>query len=343
MPEVHLPERIRVSTGSAIVLGLLLGRLDAEPTTVYLLTYRDGKCSANCGFCPQARMSKGRADMLSRVTWPPFPTRQMLSRIERIAETDAIKRVCIQALNYPTVFDDILSLVGEITSRVKTPISVSSQPLNEDQMETLAEAGVNRISIALDAATEEIFDKIKGRLAGGPYVWERQREALKEAVKTLGEDSVTTHLIVGLGETEEEMIQTIQWCVDLGVYPGLFAFTPIPGTLLENSPQPSLSHYRRVQIAHYVITRAKARRENMTFGGDGCLVNFGVSEEQLREIIENGEPFVTSGCPGCNRPYYNEKPSGPIYNYPRQPLPEEIAEIERQIAILRPKLFRPSY
>jgi biotin synthase-related radical SAM superfamily protein len=342
MDKRRLPERIRVSTGSAIVLGLLRGRLDAKPTTIYLLTYRDEKCSANCGFCPQARKSKGRADMLSRVTWPHFPIRQVLSRIERIAKTDEIKRVCVQALNYSTVFDDILSLVGEIKPRVKVPISVSCQPLNLDKMKTLAEAGVDRISIALDAATEEIFDKIKGKLVGGPYVWEKQREALREAVKIFGEDSVTTHLIVGLGETEEEMVQMIQWCANSGVYPGLFAFTPIPETLLENSPQPSLSHYRRVQIAHYLITHGKTRCENMTFDDDGCLIDFGVSGEQLREVIDTGEPFVTSGCPGCNRPYYNEKPSGPIYNYPRQPLPEEIAEIERQIGILCPKPFRPS-
>ncbi|MDH5624127.1 MAG: radical SAM protein, partial [Candidatus Bathyarchaeota archaeon] len=212
-----------------------------------------------------------------------------------------------------------------------------------EKMKTLAEAGVDRISIALDAATEEIFDKIKGRLVGGPYVWKRQREALRETMKIFGEGSVTTHLIVGLGETEEEMVQMIQWCVDLGVYPGLFAFTPIPGTLLENSPQPSLSHYRRVQIAYYLITHGKTTCKNMPFDDDGCLINFGVSGEQLREVIETGEPFVTSGCPGCNRPYYNEKPSGPIYNYPRQPLHEEIAEIERQIGILCPKPFRPSY
>jgi biotin synthase-related radical SAM superfamily protein len=342
MIKACLPERIRVSTGSAIVLRLLRGRLDAKPTTIYLLTYRDEKCSANCGFCPQAKTSKGRADMLSRVTWPPFPTKRVLSRIERITKADAVKRVCIQALNYPTVFDDILSLVGEIKSRAKVPISVSCQPLDREKMKMLAEGGVDRISIALDAATEEIFDKIKGRIAGGPYAWEKQREALREAVKIFGEGSVTTHLIVGLGETEEEMVQMIQWCVDLGVYPGLFAFTPIPGTLLENSPQPSLSHYRRVQIAHYLITHGKTQYENMIFDDDGCLIDFGVSGEQLREVVEMGEPFVTSGCPGCNRPYYNEKPSGPLYNYPRQLLPEEIAEIERQIGILCPKPFRPS-
>jgi len=328
------PEKVRVSTGSAIVLGLLRGRLDAKPTTIYLLTYQDGKCSANCGFCPQAKMSKGRADMLSRVIWPPFPTQEAVSRIEIAAESGSMKRVCIQALNYPTVFEDILGLAREIRSRVKAPLSVSCQPLDREEMRMLAEAGAERVSIALDAATEEIFNRVKGRLVGGPYLWEKQRQALGEAVRIFGNGCVSTHLIVGLGETEKEMTQTIQWCVDLGVYPGLFAFTPIPGTSLENHRQPSLSQYRRIQVAHYLITNAKTRFGKMVFDGCGCVVDFGISRDFVLKVIKTGYPFITSGCPGCNRPYYNESPRGPLYNYPRQPLPEEIAEIERQIGIL---------
>ncbi|MFH7835983.1 MAG: radical SAM protein, partial [Candidatus Aenigmatarchaeota archaeon] len=61
---------IRVSLGSAIVLGLIKGKIDVNPTTAYLLTYRNGKCIANCSFCPQAKSSKSRADMLSRIVWP---------------------------------------------------------------------------------------------------------------------------------------------------------------------------------------------------------------------------------------------------------------------------------
>ena len=328
------PEKVRASTGSAIVLGLLRGRLDAKPTTVYLLTYHDGKCSANCGFCPQAKMSKGRADMLSRVIWPPFPIQEAISRMEVAAESGLIKRVCIQALNSPTVLEDILSLTREIRSRVMAPLSVSCQPLDRKKMRMLAEAGAERVSIALDAATEEIFSRVKGRLVNGPYLWEKQRLALGEAVRIFGNGYVTTHLIVGLGETEKEMTQTIQWCVDLGVYPGLFAFTPIPGTSLENRRQPSLSQYRRIQVAHYLITNAKTRSGKMIFDKRGCLVDFGVSRVLVLKVIRTGYPFITSGCPGCNRPYYNESPRGPLYNYPRQPLPEEIAEIERQIGIL---------
>jgi biotin synthase len=329
MTSTSIPERIRVSTGSAIILGLLKGKLDAKPTTIYLLTCRKQKCSANCGFCPQARESKGRADMLSRVTWPIFPIKQVVDGIERIVIDGAIRRVCIQSLNYPEVFDEVLFLVREIKSRVTVPISVSCQPLNPEKMRCLAEAGVNRISIALDAATEKIFDRVKGRKIGGPYRWERQRQALNEAVKVFGEGSVSTHLIVGLEETEKEICQTIQWCVDSGIYPGLFAFTPIPGTALENNPQPSLNHYRRVQLAHYLLTHRKTRFKNMAFDTNSCLTNFGVSKERLLEVIDTGEPFLTSGCPGCNRPYYNERPGGPLYNYPRQLRPEEIEEAKR--------------
>ena len=103
MRERELPEKIRASFGSAVVLGLTKAKLDAKPTTVYLLTFQPGKCSANCGFCPQARKSRGRADMLSRVTWPAFQTKQVISSIEDAVKKDSIKRICIQALNYSTV------------------------------------------------------------------------------------------------------------------------------------------------------------------------------------------------------------------------------------------------
>jgi len=326
-----LPERIRVSLGSAVVLGLTRGSLNAKPTTVYLLTYRPGKCYANCGFCPQARESRGRADMLSRVVWPPFPTKQVLIGIEEAERSGLIRRVCIQALNYPTVFDDLLKLTREIRYRTGIPISVSCQPLNRERIQRLAAAGMDRISIPLDAVTKEIFDKIKGSLVGGPYAWEKQREALEDAVRILGKGFVTTHLIAGLGETEREMTRAIQWCVDLGVYPALFAFTPIQGTPLEKNPPPSLRYYRMVQVAHYLILHGKTRYERMEFDGNGRLIGFGVSEELLLEAIRTGNPFLTSGCPDCNRPYYNERPGGPIYNYPQQPPSGDVVEIEKQI------------
>ncbi len=325
------PKRIRVSLGSAIVLGLLEGKIDAAPTTAYLMTYRRGKCSANCGFCPQAKKSHGRADMLSRVSWPAFQTEKVLNGLIRAVKNGAIKRVCIQALNYPEVFMHLLAIVKTINQHVKVPISISCQPLSNENLRQLAKAGAERISIPLDAATKELFDKIKGLSAGGLYNWENQFKLLNEAVCVLGKGKVSTHLIIGLGETEGEMVEIVQECVDMGVLPALFAFTPIPGTALENSAQPQIQKYRRIQVARYLIFNGIARYEDMRFDVEGCISDFSVEEKVLRQIIRTGAPFLTSGCPDCNRPYYNEKPSGPIYNYPRPPTREEIAQAMREL------------
>ncbi|MEM3700753.1 MAG: radical SAM protein [Candidatus Bathyarchaeia archaeon] len=327
----ELPKKIRVSLGSALVLGLLIGKLEAAPTTAYLMTYKKGKCTANCGFCSQARGSSGRSDMLSRVSWPVFSTEKVFNKIDEAVKKGEIKRVCFQALNYPKVFIHLQALIKTIRQKVNAPISVSCQPKNNLNIKVLAEAGAERIGIPLDAASEKLFDIIKGFAAGGPYRWKNQFKLLSEAVHIFGKGKVSTHLIVGLGETEREMIETIQQCVDLGVLPALFAFTPIAGTALESIPQPSIQVYRRIQIARHLIVHGITRCENMHFNGEGCISDFGVDKKTLLQTIQSGEPFLTSGCPNCNRPYYNEKPSGPIYNYPRKISEEELSEIKRQL------------
>jgi len=326
-----LPKLVRVSLGSAIVLRLLDGKLDAPPTTAYLMTYREGKCSANCQFCPQARKSRSRADMLSRISWPVFSTRHVVDEIQNGVSNDVVKRVCIQALNYPGVFTDLGVLVETIEEQRHVPISVSCQPLAEENVTLLAEAGVERIGIPLDAASEELFDKIKGTSAGGPYRWKRQFELLNDAVSIFGEGKVSTHLIVGLGETDSEIVQVIQKCVEIGVLPALFAFTPVFGTGLEGESQPQIERYRRIQVARSLILHEATTFDKIRFGKDGQLLDFGVNKKTLDQIVRSGEPFVTSGCPNCNRPYYNEKPSGPIYNFPREPAEEELCEIREQL------------
>jgi biotin synthase len=327
-------ENIRVSLGSAIVLGLIKGKIDINPTTAYLLTYRKGKCIANCSFCPQARSSKSRMDMLSRIVWPVFPLEKVLIGLKNAIEKDLIKRVCIQSLNYPNFLEDIIKIVNGIKNYSNVPISVSCQPINKNGIIKLKEVGIERISIPLDAATKEIFNKVKGYIINGPYVWEKQIELLINALEIFGKGYVNTHLIVGLGETEKEMIKMIQWCNDLGIYPSMFAFTPIPGTKMEKNPPPNIEKYRRIQIAHYLIINKISNFSKMEFNNNEEIIDFGIEKEELMKIIHTGKPFLTTGCPNCNRPYYNENPRGPIYNYPKEIEEKEIHEIIKQLNFL---------
>jgi biotin synthase len=82
-----------------------------------------------------------------------------------------------------------------------------------------------------------------------------------------------------------------------------------------------------------LIVHEVARSEDVRFDQKGCLTDFGVEKETLSRIVYSGKPFQTSGCPNCNRPYYNEKPSGPIYNYPRELNEKELLDVQKQLGL----------
>jgi biotin synthase len=103
---------------------------------------------------------------------------------------------------------------------------------------------------------------------------------------------------------------------------------------MEKHSSPPLGQYRRIQLARWIINESLGSAGQMRFDGSGRLIDFGTDIESL---IRTGEPFMTSGCPGrdgkvaCNRPYGNERPSGPIRNFPFMPEAEDIEEIRKQL------------
>ena len=66
----------------------------------------------------------------------------------------------------------------------------------------------------------------------------------------------------------------------------------------------------------------------MSFDGkDQTITDFGISKSIIIETIKTGKPFRTSGCSHCNRPFYNESPGKPLFNYPRILTDKEIDAI----------------
>ena len=288
------------------------------PTTAYLMTDSDEGCRATCAFCPQSSTSRSRRDMLSRVLWPRYALSDVLGRLGQAGRS--FSRVCVQTLIYNGFFHDLKDILSGV-AKLGLPVSASCPPLRRKDLEELKRLALNSISLPVDAATPKIFSRVKA----GIYSWEDCMNALKTCVKIFGTGQVWTHLIVGLGETEEEAVALMSQMLDMGVQVALFAFTPVGGTELENQSQPSLQSYRRIQAALTLLSRRLARAEDMRFS-NGCLVEFGVSRGFLREALSSGRAFMTAGCPGCNRPYYNERASGPLFNFPFQPSPEEVAK-----------------
>jgi len=310
---------IRVSSGTASVLGLQDTLNQVAPTTAYLMV--GGRCQRDCAFCAQARSSSARADALSRVTWPEFNEEEAMERIRCALAAGEIERCCLQV----TVHKGYLQRTRDVVMRLGdgVPICASVVATNIEQVGELLEARLERVGLSLDAANERVYRQVKGG------DWPRMLSLIEEAADSFP-GRISTHLIVGLGETEREMAQMIQRMQDWGVTVGLFAFTPIRGTGMGDRLPPPIGSYRRAQIAHYLIKYRLSSVERFGFSAEGRITDFGLDQERLERILAEGRAFQTSGCPGCNRPYYNERPGGTMYNYPRPLTPDEAREAIRE-------------
>lgn len=317
--------------GTLRVLGMELLATESDPTTAYLQTYHAGKCLSNCMFCAQARDSSARSERIARGFYPPKDTLKVVSRLSKAYEHSLLRRACIQTMNYQNMFDDLLYLIEKIGKSSEIPVSVSLYPFPKERFMELRDAGVDNLVIPLDASTEKLFDDVKGFQAFCPYTWEGHMRALDEALDVFGRGNVGTHIILGLGETEKEALSLIQTLSNRGVYSALFAYTPIPMAQLQRDA-PDIGHYRRIQLASYLMEKGFSSLDRMRFRGDKVF-DFGVGDNLLKETISSGMPFQTRGCPDCNRPYSTEGPAGLIYNYPEKLTGDEVKLVESQLKL----------
>ena len=198
-------------------------------------------------------------------------------------------------------------------------ISGSVAPVSVARVKIYFDAGATNVGLPVDAATAKTYSVVKGH---PEPVFERSWEVLTKCAQ-LWPGRISTHLIVGLGETEEDAVRFLEKARDAGVTVGLFAFTPVRGTAMESQAPPAVSSYRRVQLAAHYLKR----------GGDiggiefshGRISGIGL-EGHLLEEAAAGRPFETSGCLYCNRPYYNERPGQVMMNYPRPLRQDEVAQ-----------------
>jgi len=334
------PEYARTSLAASISLGMepgLFARGAGCGCLNILLHYAKG-CAARCGYCGLAadRKSESKGSFI-RVRWPVYSLESILEKLKD--EARPFKRVCVSMVTRPRAMDDCVTVIEAFADRVGLPISALVCPTimdGEADFLRLKRAGADRVGIAIDVATAPLFEALRGPGVKGPHRWERYLRALDEAVTVFGPYNAGVHLIVGLGETEEEMARFIDRCYKKGALTHLFSFFPEPGSLMENHPRPSIESYRRIQLARHLINESIRESADFTFTESGEIADFGID---ISPYIQSGVPFMTSGCPGadgrmaCNRPYSNERPSEPIRNYHFIPDADDIENIKSQVII----------
>lgn len=335
------PEYVRLSLAAAMTLKFEGGwfyRNARLGCINLLLTYKDG-CRANCSFCGLAAEKEQvqNGGSFIRVPWKTYRTDDVVEAIKNTPER--VSRVCVSMVTHPNSVRDTLQICEKVVSSTEKMVSLLISPtvLKKDDLKNLKAAGADRIGVAVDCATEQLFDKLRGKGVSGPHKWNTYWKVYQESLDVFGKGKSGVHLICGLGETEKELVQTIDRAHDMGGFTHLFSFFPEKGSVMESVQSPPMEVYRRIQLARWLIDNDKSSFDKMTFDHSERIINFGVDDQPLDEIVDTGEPFETSGCPGfdgrtaCNRPYGNEKPGKDIRNFPFRLEPDDIRKVRNEL------------
>ncbi|MBU6444777.1 MAG: radical SAM protein [Alphaproteobacteria bacterium] len=350
-PQMRSPEYVQMSTAAAITLGIMPGKMHRCSCTRclnLLLTYPEG-CRANCAYCGLARHREAERDYADRnfirVDWPAVPMADVVEIVAKDGANSPFHRMCISMITHPNSDADTVSVLKRWTDRIDPsaiPISILSNPttMERSDVANLKDLGADIFTVALDAATPEIFERTRGKGVQSPHSWQKYWEILHHARDIFGPAKFGAHIIVGMGESEHDVLSLVQQLVDLGGHSHMFCFFPESGSLMDHLPATPRDQWRRVQLGRYLLDYCGARVEQMRFDNHGRVLDFGLPKAELDAIIDAGIAFRTSGCPGkfaddisaCDRPYGDSPPSN-IASYPFQPNKKDIAKIRTQLGI----------
>ena len=316
--------RVRASLGTLIALGLEGGRADVTPEIAYVMQYSESGCAGKCAFCAQSASSRASKELLSRVVWPEVSLDTLLRRLS----SSNYRRVCIQTIIKSRFIEEAHYLVRSF-NELGMKVSLSITPVPESELRQFAREGVDYLGVGLDAASRSLAEAYER-----PYTWDTYWDFIKTGVKVFGKGRVVTHLIVGLGESLEDMLSTVEELKSVGSDISLFALTPLKGTKAGGLSPPSVRYYRLVQLATKLIMDGHNWRDFIIYREGKPYINKSVLGLDADDLLE---AVIIRGCPGCNRPFYNEVPGREPYNFPgREYLnkwKEKVAEELRELLI----------
>ena len=337
------PEHVRVSVAAAMALGLRPGQFFRGATCdcVNLLENYPAGCYANCTYCGLARERPGlaRDNTFIRVGWPIFPTDLVAEAVK--SHEARVGRVCVAMVQDKRAYPDLLEITRRIRRRSDVPVSalVTATLLDEEKLARIRDAGADIVGIGLDAASEEVFFRTRGRGARGPHSWAQHWALARAARRIFGPMKVNCHVIVGLGETDEDLVDLFYRLQSEEIAAYLFSFNPEPGTAMADVPRTPITRLRRIQLTKHLIEQRDLPRDAIEFDEAGMLVGVRAPRALIDACVREGAAFMTNGCPdrsgrlACNRPFGSYRPGEEFRDYPFLPTEDDRPVIRRQLSV----------
>ncbi len=161
-----------------------------------------------------------------------------------------------------------VKILKEIKDYYDIPVHVQLEPPEAlKSLKTLYEAGVDTIGIHIESFDHDVLQAVcpgKSNIS-----LEKYKKTWVYAVQLFGENQVDSYILLGLGESNQSIIQGSQMLLELGVIPYIVPFRPIMGTPLENNPTPVYS--RLIEIFTEIAQLMRDSGNDPTKNRAGCV------------------------------------------------------------------------
>ncbi len=201
-------------------------------TTVLQTCVRYRNRDTSCQFCAiEESLTAGK-------TIAQKTPAQLAEVAKAAVELDGIEQM-IMTTGTPAGLDRgakvLTACAAAVKQAVNIPIQAQCEPPADDiWFDRMKAAGIDALGMHLEAVTDRVRNKIMPGKATVPL--SRYFSAYKAAVNVFGKGNVSTYILAGLGDTEEEILTISEKLIDIGVYPFVVPFVPVAGTPLANAP-----------------------------------------------------------------------------------------------------------
>jgi radical SAM protein (TIGR04043 family) len=166
----------------------------------------------------------------------------------------------------------------EIVSKIKKnhpdlPIHIQIEPFNEvSKLSRLKDAGVDTIGIHLEIPD----DSLRKKYCSGKFSTSRDTYELfwKRAVEIFGRGQVSTFILLGFGENSQDIIEYVDFLIELGVVPNIMPVRYIMGTNLDYKP---IKYEDLIEILNSTAQSFIKHNLNPHLNKAGCVICAGCS------------------------------------------------------------------
>ncbi len=150
------------------------------------------------------------------------------------------------------VADEMIFVVRKIREKIgpNTPIGVSTRIPSESAMKQLKDMGASEIRLNIEVPNQTISQKLMPNKS-----LEEIYNSISIACKVFGRGMVSSNIVLGLGETDQDVIYAIRRLAEMGAIATLYPFDPFDnnGIVASEFRRPSAERIYRLAVAHKEI------------------------------------------------------------------------------------------